>query len=776
MIEATRAEPDPSDSILMSLARAAMATRTEGDRPSWPELDLDDPEQRKFGDYELLEEIGRGGMGVVYRARQRSLDRDVAIKFIAAGIADSVNVARFLGEARAAARLMHPNIVPVHEVGSIDGLHYFSMPLIRGRSLAQQLDERLPGEDEAIALLLKLCDSIDYAHRLGLLHLDLKPANVLIGEHGEPLVADFGLARHMDERQGIDAQEVSGTPSFMAPEQVLIKQYRLTPATDLYALGAMLYLMLTGASPHGTGGPDELTQRAIAGRVRPVRELNPAVSADLAAVCMKCLELMPRDRYARVADLADDLRRIRDGHPVSVRTPGRWERLRRWYQRDRRYANTVFAMVLTAFVGTVLSTSGWLVAEHQRSLADAHRQLAEQERRVALTERDRALDASQLGAWLFARSRLPANGEADQAQALIRWLSDRLPGSDRQAAVLDTFARALATEDLGALDSLVQPLVQVLGRDYRRQVIAALERGTRPDRYAMAARLAWFDERDSEDPLEFRRLLDLAIAAQPEDPVGWQIATLFCFGPDGQRCLRPEASARLQALDPDNAFHWLLSADTDNDAEAAQALAEATRRSRFDDYYTTTFVAYIKAFDLAGVPAPQLLSGPIRTLLPKERPEQLIALWESASFPVPHYVTRLLRPCDPLRSGQIPADRHEQCLRLGQLMAHSKSSLLARQLGGVLIRRFAPDTPEAADAYDFRRRYLYTVERTEQINLARHYSYPLSEFLRVIEQSGEYEAWMERLKFLGEPTEPPPDWTPANPDALLLPEQRRSRP
>ncbi|MEZ5523336.1 MAG: serine/threonine-protein kinase, partial [Dokdonella sp.] len=381
MTEPTRPNLDPSDSMLMSLARVAMTTASQAGEANWPSLDLNDPDQRAFGDYELLEEMGRGGMGVVYRARQRSLERDVAIKFIATGIADTINVARFLGEARAAARLMHPNIVSVHEVGSIDGVHYFSMPLVRGQSLATLLDERRLTETEAVTLLLKLCDAIDYAHRLGLLHLDLKPANVLIDERGEPLVADFGLARHMDERNGIDAQEVSGTPSFMAPEQVLIKQFRLTPATDLYALGAILYRALTGVSPHGTGAPDELTQRAIAGRVKPLRELNPAVSADLGAVCMKCLELVPRDRYVRVADLADDLRRIRDGHPVSVRTPGAWERLRRWYQRDRRYARAIIAVAIAVSAGTAFSASGWLLAEHRRDIAETQRELADQERR-----------------------------------------------------------------------------------------------------------------------------------------------------------------------------------------------------------------------------------------------------------------------------------------------------------------------------------------------------------------------------------------------------------
>jgi serine/threonine protein kinase len=305
-IEAARVTANPADSMLLSLARV-MAGSGVKDHGGWPTLDLTDPRQREFGDYELLEELGRGGMGVVYRARQRSLDRDVAIKFIAEWFADTSRVVRFLAEARVAARLIHPNIVPVHEVGSVEGMHYFSMPLIEGRSLAKLLEQSTLAAPAATALLLKLCEAMDYAHRLGLLHLDLKPANILIDARDEPLIADFGLARRMDERGGADAQEVSGTPQFMAPEQILIKQYRLTPATDIYALGAILYQCLTGTSPHGEGDADEIIRRAAAGRVRRPREVNPAVPRDLDAICMKCLELQPRDRYATAAHLAEDL-------------------------------------------------------------------------------------------------------------------------------------------------------------------------------------------------------------------------------------------------------------------------------------------------------------------------------------------------------------------------------------------------------------------------------------------------------------------------------------
>ena len=264
---ATIGAANPADSVLLSLARVLVGSVGATGPTAWPQLDLEDPHQREFGDYELLQEIGRGGMGIVYRARQRSLERDVAIKFIAEWFADTTGVARFLAEARAAARLMHPNIVPVHEVGSVDGLHYFSMPLIAGlvagqsnspqhTSLAHACRRRIVVE--ALRGDGLRAPAWSAAPRSQASERNARRAG------NEPLITDFGLARHMDERGGVDAQEVSGTPSFMAPEQILIKQYRLTPSTDIYALGAILYRCLTVISTHGEGGPDETVRRAAA--------------------------------------------------------------------------------------------------------------------------------------------------------------------------------------------------------------------------------------------------------------------------------------------------------------------------------------------------------------------------------------------------------------------------------------------------------------------------------------------------------------------------------
>src|SRR5690349_15469532 len=237
-------------------------------------------------------------MGVVYRARHRVLERDVALKIIAEDARNDDSGALFLDEARNAARLNHPNIVPVHDVGTRGGLHYFSMQLVDGEHLGRRIARGTLAEREAIDLLLPVCDALDYAHRLGVLHLDLKPANILLDARGAPLVADFGLARRVDADGTARARDVSGTPAYMAPEQLQAETGRLTVATDIYSLGAVLYEMLAGISPHGRGDAAELAARALSGTIAPLARHRADVSKDLAAVCRQCLAHDPAHRYA----------------------------------------------------------------------------------------------------------------------------------------------------------------------------------------------------------------------------------------------------------------------------------------------------------------------------------------------------------------------------------------------------------------------------------------------------------------------------------------------
>lgn len=360
-------KPDPIDPPTTDLAHppaphrlASILSWAKGDDAGIeaPLLDLDDPEQADFGAYQLLELIGQGGMGLVYRARQKSLERDVALKLLGPaieGLAGSRE--RFRREARLAAALNHPNILPVLEVGMHGDVDYIAMPLARGETLAARCQSGPMPADDAVALMLPVCEAIDYAHRLGLLHLDLKPANILFDEHGAPLVADFGLARPMDASGQVQAQEVSGTPGFMAPEQVLIREFRLSRATDGYALGAILFRLLTGRSPHGTGDVRDVLQRALAGRIEPM-PMDRSVPRDLQAICSKAMAWRPEDRYGSVGDLVSDLRAFRAGLEISVRRPALPERLGRLYRRDRRLAWV--GMALFAACLALALMFGWL--------------------------------------------------------------------------------------------------------------------------------------------------------------------------------------------------------------------------------------------------------------------------------------------------------------------------------------------------------------------------------------------------------------------------------
>ncbi len=333
--------------------------------PEVLDLDLADPLQRDFGDYEQAEKLRQGAMGVVYRARQKSLDRDVAVKLLAAGPWASRDfIERFTREAQSAARMQHPNIVSIFEVGAHDELNYFSMQLVRGESLASLLSRAGPQDPRrAAALLRTVAEAVDYAHRLGVLHLDLKPGNVLLDERGEPQVADFGLARRLDDSLSVDSDEVSGTPSYMAPEQATLKAKKLTPATDVYGLGAILYELLTGQPPFLAATPQETLKRVASAEPERPRTLRPSVPADLDAICLKCLQKDPDQRYRNARALAEDLGRYLEGRAVGVRPLNALQRAGRWARREPRVAAAAAAFVFALVSGLVATAVQWRRAE-----------------------------------------------------------------------------------------------------------------------------------------------------------------------------------------------------------------------------------------------------------------------------------------------------------------------------------------------------------------------------------------------------------------------------
>jgi outer membrane protein assembly factor BamB/tRNA A-37 threonylcarbamoyl transferase component Bud32 len=314
-----------------------------------------------FGDYELLEEIARGGMGVVYKARQISLNRIVALKMILSGqLASDADVERFYREAQTAASLQHPNIVAIHEVGQHDGQHYFSMDYVEGHSLAEIVREHPLPPTLAARYVQAIALAIEYAHQQGTLHRDLKPANVLIDQVDQPRVTDFGLAKRLDRDAGLTASgAVVGTPSYMPPEQAGGKRAKLSPASDVYSLGAILYELVTGRPPFQAATPVDTLLQVLEAEPAAPRLLNPGISRDLETIILKCLAKEPARRYGTAQQLADDLRACQEGRPIKARRPPAVERLVRWLRKQRRgvlLSAVTAAASLLLVVGAVF---GW---------------------------------------------------------------------------------------------------------------------------------------------------------------------------------------------------------------------------------------------------------------------------------------------------------------------------------------------------------------------------------------------------------------------------------
>jgi eukaryotic-like serine/threonine-protein kinase len=294
---------------------------------------------RVFGDFELIRELGRGGMGVVFEARQRSLNRTVALKMVLRGeLASESDRTRFRAEAEAAARLVHPNIVQVYEFGAVAGQPYFAMQYVAGPTLARRLAEGPLPPREAASLVASIARAVDHAHKNGVLHRDLKPANVLLST--EPKITDFGLAKIVDAASSLtQTGAIIGTPSYMAPEQARAEK-QLTPAADVYALGAILYECLTGRPPFQAASALDTLMLVLEQDVVPPRLLNPGVPRDLETVCLKCLEKTPSRRYPSAADLATDLESFANGERVAARPSGLISYL------DRMFQETPHAAVL----------------------------------------------------------------------------------------------------------------------------------------------------------------------------------------------------------------------------------------------------------------------------------------------------------------------------------------------------------------------------------------------------------------------------------------------
>jgi len=305
---------------------------------------------REFGDYELLEEIGRGGQGVVFRAWQRSLNRIVAVKIIGIGqLTTSAHLKRLRREAEAAAKLNHPGIVPVYEVGEHDGTYYFSMRFVEGDCLDEVVGRGSILVREATELIAKIARTVHYAHEHGILHRDIKPGNILLDANGEPHLSDFGLARLVEHGSTVTGSlEVMGTPSYMAPEQAVGNNAAVGRATDVYGLGAVLYELLTGHPPFAGATTYETIHLLLDSEPRQPRLWNRKIDRDLSAVCLKCLEKNPRYRYSSALELAEDLERWLWDEPIRAKRSGFFTHARKWVQRNPMIAALITLSVLLA--------------------------------------------------------------------------------------------------------------------------------------------------------------------------------------------------------------------------------------------------------------------------------------------------------------------------------------------------------------------------------------------------------------------------------------------
>jgi serine/threonine-protein kinase len=340
-------------------ARTDCHSRGLRPRPGW-EVEIESG--RDFGSFELLNEIASGGMGIVFKARDKKLNRIVALKTVRPGpprYADEA-IRRLRIEARLIASLDHPNIVPIYEIGEHRGYPYVIFKLVPGGDLERHVPRFTRDPRAAARLMARVARTIHFAHRRGILHRDLKPSNILLDLKGRPHVTDFGLAKCVEAETHLTPSGfIIGTPSYMAPEQVSGPRSIVTASADIYGLGAVLYKLLIGRPPFQAETVFETLQQVLDRQPPPLRSLNPRIDRDLEAICLKCLEKDPIQRYDSAAALAHDLEHWLAGERVSARSAGDWKRVRRWCQHHRAVVACAAALVglVVTFVAAVVATA-----------------------------------------------------------------------------------------------------------------------------------------------------------------------------------------------------------------------------------------------------------------------------------------------------------------------------------------------------------------------------------------------------------------------------------
>ncbi len=733
------------------LGRGSAAESDDTDAVDALLRDLSDPEQRAFGDYELIEVIGKGGMGVVYKARQTSLDREVAIKLMADGYwAPADVVANFRREAQAAARLHHPGIVEIYDTGEVDGLTYFSMRLVRGESLAQRISTRgALAVDTALRWLRTAAEAIDHAHRLGLLHLDLKPGNLLLGPDDEPMVADFGLARLLDA-ESVDEARVAGTPAYMAPEQVVAANQRLDRRTDVYGLGAVLYEALTGHPPFDGPSVNDVFRHVLEQAPADPRQRRPALPDDVAAIAMKCLAKVPEDRYATARELADDIGRFLEGRPVSVRPQGRLERFRKWLRREPLVAGLAASVVAALVAVAAVSVAQWrqsratvdlaveLLAAHTGEMRNnGNTYVPAEERKLQALQN--WVDQQDLGPdrrsrlYVDVYRRLVAQRSPTRHTILRAWAFDRTVGAaamDRLGAALDRRleeGRSIAHADVDFLRLDLAVVAGTMGHNNPDRIATAIER----------------------------------VASAGNDEFALQYAAAVCLYFDSAipACAGNRISGRLRAIDPTNGASLNFAATLERrNKQPGEICADDLRGvAHWDEYNYRRMTRLRSAF---AAEAPELVA--------EVMPDWSGALDEEAQVSLVVYMfgggyltggPALLDSCKAARArGEEERDLWNECLRVADLLLRDARSVWTGRSTGIRLAALADRGSELyrrgrtlARQLDF----LMDVDASEAAITDPHL---FLAYLDDLPRKGEFDAWMALLERGGVATQPPAEW------------------
>jgi len=537
------------------------------------------PAGRQLGDYELQAELGRGGMGVVFRARQKSLNRLVAVKLILAGrLASAEDIARFHAEAEAAAVLDHPGILPIYEVGVCEGQHYFSMAYVEGENLATRIERGPLAPADAAECLRQLADAVEYAHVRGIIHRDLKPGNILVDQQGRFRITDFGLARRWQAGEDQSSlKDVCGTVSYMPPEQAEGQSRLIGPASDIYALGATLYCLLTGRPPFQSANPIDTLLQVVQQLPVPPRQLNPAIPVDLETICLKCLEKDPTRRYASALALGEDVQRFLQDQPILARPPGRWEQLRRWSRQHPGLAlsgSLTVAAMLTLLMVSVLYNF-LLQGEQLQARAatlDAQRlqqstqQLLEQLAQLRQSERAvNVLQFSEYGRLSWLAHQLPNAQTAEEATAIRRELQALL--ANHQDVTNPALQHALLQVEISLADAsqfdatqwsrLAEELTRQCRADWLSQTatLPALRDQVRQVTTArfLSTALGLLNSDQEASPAEtlaeLRKLADGELAIVGADDVREAVATFLAeFHPDRKPLSHAQLKAAIETL------------------------------------------------------------------------------------------------------------------------------------------------------------------------------------------------------------------------------------